>query len=86
MEQARKAVATGAKEIVLTGVNIGDFGTANGETLLELVKQLDALEGVERFRISSIEPNLLTDEIYRICSYFQEVHAAFSYPAPKRQR
>ena len=61
--QARNAVKEGAKEIVLTGVNIGDFGTAHGETLLDLVRALDALEGVERFRISSIEPNLLTDEL-----------------------
>ena len=63
LEQARKAIQDGAKEIVLTGVNIGDFGTSHGETLLELVKQLDELPGVERYRISSIEPNLLTDEI-----------------------
>ena len=60
---ARKAVEAGAKEIVLTGVNIGDFGTSHGETLLDLVRALDDLEGVERFRISSIEPNLLTDEL-----------------------
>lgn len=63
MIEARKAVDAGAKEIVLTGVNIGDFGTAHGETFFDLVKQLDELEGVDRFRISSIEPNLLTDEI-----------------------
>ncbi|MGB2469562.1 MAG: radical SAM protein, partial [Flavobacteriales bacterium] len=52
--QARKAVEAGAKEIVLTGVNIGDFGTAHGEHLLDLAKALDNLDGVERFRISSI--------------------------------
>ena len=63
LAEARKAVETGAKEIVLTGVNIGDFGTSHGETLLDLVRALDDLEGVERFRISSIEPNLLTDEL-----------------------
>ncbi|MBL7943445.1 MAG: MiaB/RimO family radical SAM methylthiotransferase, partial [Flavobacteriales bacterium] len=61
--QARAAIEAGAREIVLTGVNIGDFGTAHGETLLQLIEQLDVLEGVERFRISSIEPNLLSDEI-----------------------
>ncbi|MGF1564619.1 MAG: tRNA (N(6)-L-threonylcarbamoyladenosine(37)-C(2))-methylthiotransferase MtaB [Flavobacteriales bacterium] len=63
LQQAQNAIADGAKEIVLTGVNIGDFGTANGETLLHLVKALDVLEGVERYRISSIEPNLLSDDI-----------------------
>ncbi|MEN9948630.1 MAG: hypothetical protein RL106_1453, partial [Bacteroidota bacterium] len=63
LQQARKAIETGAKEIVLTGVNIGDFGTANGETFFDLVKQLDELPGVERYRISSIEPNLLSEEI-----------------------
>lgn len=80
MEQARKAVATGAKEIVLTGVNIGDFGTANGETLLELVKQLEELEGVERFRISSIEPNLLTDEIIEFVATSKKFMPHFHIP------
>lgn len=63
MEEAARASIAGAREIVLTGVNIGDFGTEHGETLLELLVQLDRLEGVDRFRISSIEPNLLSDEI-----------------------
>ena len=63
VEQARQTVAEGGKEIVLTGVNIGDFGRSTGETFLDLVKALDEVEGVERYRISSIEPNLLTDEI-----------------------
>lgn len=63
VEQARQAVAAGAKEIVLTGVNIGDFGKGSEEQLIDLVRALDALDGVERFRISSIEPNLLTDEL-----------------------
>ncbi len=63
LQQAQNAIADGAKEIVLTGVNIGDFGTTNGETLLDLIQALDQLDGVERYRISSIEPNLLTDEI-----------------------
>jgi threonylcarbamoyladenosine tRNA methylthiotransferase MtaB len=61
--QANMAIAAGAKEIVLTGVNIGDFGTAQGETFLELCKALDQLPGISRFRISSIEPNLLSQEI-----------------------
>lgn len=60
---AQKAIADGAKEIVLTGVNIGDFGIANGERFIDLIRELDNLDGVERFRISSIEPNLLSDEI-----------------------
>ncbi len=61
--QARLAAAEGGKEIVLTGVNIGDFGKTTGETFFDLVKALDEVEGIERYRISSIEPNLLTDEI-----------------------
>jgi threonylcarbamoyladenosine tRNA methylthiotransferase MtaB len=61
--QARKAVEAGAREIVLTGVNIGDYGTQHNSSLLELIQQLDELDGVERFRISSIEPNLLSDDI-----------------------
>ncbi len=63
VEQARQAAAEGGKEIVLTGVNIGDFGKTTGETFFDLVKALDEVEGIERYRISSIEPNLLTDEI-----------------------
>jgi threonylcarbamoyladenosine tRNA methylthiotransferase MtaB len=61
--EARKAIASGAKEIVLTGVNIGDFGTSNGETFLDLIQQLDQIEGISRYRISSIEPNLLSNEV-----------------------
>ena len=61
--QAKEVAAGGGKEIVLTGVNIGDFGKSNGETFFDLVKALDEVEGIERYRISSIEPNLLTDEI-----------------------
>lgn len=63
VEQARQVAAEGGKEIVLTGVNIGDFGKSTGETFFDLVKSLDAVEGIERYRISSIEPNLLTDEV-----------------------
>ena len=61
--QAREVVERGGKEIVLTGVNIGDFGRTTGDTFFDLVKKLDEVDGIERFRISSIEPNLLTDEI-----------------------
>ena len=63
VEQARQVAAEGGKEIVLTGVNIGDFGKSTGETFFDLVKSLDEVEGLERYRISSIEPNLLTDEV-----------------------
>ncbi len=61
--QARDVAAKGGKEIVLTGVNIGDFGKTSGDTFFDLIKALDEVEGIERYRISSIEPNLLTDEI-----------------------
>jgi threonylcarbamoyladenosine tRNA methylthiotransferase MtaB len=61
--QAKKAIEAGAKEIVLTGVNIGDYGTQHNTNLLALVKELDSLKGVQRYRISSIEPNLLSNEI-----------------------
>ena len=63
VSQARQAAAEGGKEIVIAGVNIGDFGKSTGETFFDLVKELDKVEGIERYRISSIEPNLLTDEI-----------------------
>lgn len=62
-QQAREVVAAGGKEIVITGVNIGDFGKQTGETFLDLIRSLDQVEGIEHYRISSIEPNLLTDEI-----------------------
>ena len=60
---AKEAVENGVKEIVLTGVNLGDFGKNTGETFFDLIKELDKVEGIERIRISSIEPNLLTNEI-----------------------
>ncbi len=62
-QQAREVAAAGGKEIVITGVNIGDFGKQTGETFLDLIRSLDQVEGIEHYRISSIEPNLLTDEI-----------------------
>ena len=78
--QAKKAIDNGAKEIVLTGVNIGDFGTPNGETFFDLVKQLDELPGIERYRISSIEPNLLTDEIIEFVSKSKKFMPHFHIP------
>lgn len=73
----------GVKEIVLTGVNIGDFGIQNGEkkeSFLELIKALDKIEGIERFRISSIEPNLLTDEIIEFVAGSQRFVPHFHIP------
>lgn len=61
--QAEAIAAEGIKEIVLTGVNTGDFGKSTGETFYELIRQLNEVEGIERYRISSIEPNLLTEEM-----------------------
>lgn len=78
--QARKAVEAGAKEIVLTGVNIGDFGTAHGESLLDLAKALDELDGVERFRISSIEPNLLEDDLIDFVASSNKFQPHFHIP------
>lgn len=63
VEQANEIARLGVKEIVLTGVNTGDFGRTTGEKFLDLLKELERINGVERYRISSIEPNLITDEI-----------------------
>ena len=63
LEQARRIAESGIKEIVITGVNTGDFGRTTGESFLDLLKRLNDIEGIERYRISSIEPNLITEEI-----------------------
>lgn len=78
--QARQAAAEGGKEIVLTGVNIGDFGKSTGETFFDLVKALDEVEGIERYRISSIEPNLLTDEIIEYVAQSRRFMPHFHIP------
>ncbi len=78
--QARQVAEEGGKEIVLTGVNIGDFGKSTGETFLELVKALDEVDGIERYRISSIEPNLLTDEIIGFVSRSKRFMPHFHIP------
>ena len=65
---AQNIADSGAKEIVLTGINIGDFGSVKDENFLQLIMTLDNLKGIERFRISSIEPNLLSDEIISFCA------------------
>ncbi|MCD7759018.1 MAG: tRNA (N(6)-L-threonylcarbamoyladenosine(37)-C(2))-methylthiotransferase MtaB [Bacteroides uniformis] len=80
VEQASQAAAEGGKEIVLTGVNIGDFGKSTGETFFDLVKALDEVEGIERYRISSIEPNLLTDEIIEYVSRSRRFMPHFHIP------
>ena len=65
--EAEKIAQTAVKEVVLTGVNIGDFGQGEGENFFDLIKELDKIEGIDRFRISSIEPNLLSNEIIDFC-------------------
>lgn len=78
--QAKEVASEGGKEIVLTGVNIGDFGKTTGETFFDLVKALDEVEGIERYRISSIEPNLLTDEIIEFVSTSKRFMPHFHIP------
>lgn len=78
--QAEDVVRQGGKEIVITGVNIGDFGRTTGETFLDLVKALDKVEGIERYRISSIEPNLLTDEVIEYCAHSRAFMPHFHIP------
>ena len=80
VEQAGQAVAEGGKEIVLTGVNIGDFGKTTGESFLDLVKALDRVEGIARYRISSIEPNLLTEEVLAYCAESRAFMPHFHIP------
>lgn len=83
VKAARDIAARDVKEIVLTGVNIGDFGLRNGvreETFLDLIKALDEVEGIERFRISSIEPNLLTDEIIEFVAQSRRFAPHFHIP------
>jgi threonylcarbamoyladenosine tRNA methylthiotransferase MtaB len=80
VEQAKLAVSEGAKEIVLTGVNTGDFGKNTGESFFSLIQALDNVEGVERYRISSIEPNLLTDEIIHFVSQSKRFAPHFHIP------
>ena len=79
-EQAREVAAEGGKEIVITGVNIGDFGKNTGENFLDLLKSLDDIEGIERYRISSIEPDLLTDEIIDFCARSRAFMPHFHIP------
>lgn len=80
VELAKKAAREGAKEIILTGVNIGDFGKSTNENFLDLIKGLDEVNEIERFRISSIEPNLLTDEIIDFVAGSQKFMPHFHIP------
>lgn len=80
VEQAREVARRGGKEIVITGVNIGDFGRSTGENFFDLIKALDKVDGIERYRISSIEPNLLTDEIIDYCAQSRAFMPHFHVP------
>lgn len=78
--QAEEAAREGGKEIVLTGVNIGDFGKTTCESFLDLCKALDKVEGIERYRISSMEPDLLSDELIEFCSQSRAFMPHFHVP------
>ncbi len=80
VKQAEEVVQEGGKEIVLTGVNIGDFGHSTNENFADLVKALDKVEGIERYRISSIEPNLITNEIVDYCAESKAFMPHFHIP------
>ena len=80
MKTAREVAATDAREIVLTGVNIGDFGKGSHETFFDLIHQLDLLDGIDRIRISSIEPNLITNEIIEFCGKSEKFMPHFHVP------
>lgn len=80
VKQAYQVVAEGGKEIVITGVNIGDFGKSTGESFFDLINELDKVEEIERYRISSIEPNLLTDEIIEFVAQSRAFMPHFHIP------
>ena len=80
MGQAQEVSRKGQKEIVLTGVNIGDFGRTTGESFLDLISELDKVEGIERYRISSIEPNLITDQVIEFCAGSRKFQPHFHIP------
>lgn len=80
VEQAEQVAAEGGREIVLTGVNIGQFGKDNSETLLDLLRGLDGVSGIERYRISSMEPELLTHEIIDFCAHSRAFMPHFHIP------
>jgi len=78
--QAEEAAREGGKEVVLTGVNIGDFGKTTGEKFMDLVKALDGVEGISRYRISSLEPDLLSDELIAFCAESRAFMPHFHIP------
>ena len=78
--EAERIASVGGREIVLTGVNIGDFGRGRGEDFFDLIRALDEVEGIERFRIGSIEPNLLSEEIIEYCARSQRIAPHFHIP------
>lgn len=78
--EARETVAQGIKEIILTGVNIGDFGKSTNEKFIDLLRGLDEVDGLERIRISSVEPNLLTDEIIDFVATSKRIMPHFHLP------
>ena len=78
--QARQAAEEGGHEIVLTGVNIGDFGKSTNESFLDLVKALDEVEGIKRYRISSLEPDLLSDDLIEYCAHSRAFMPHFHVP------
>ena len=78
--EAERIASVGGREIVLTGVNIGDFGRGRGEDFSDLIRALDEVEGIERFRIGSIEPNLLTEEIIEYCARSRRIAPHFHIP------
>ncbi len=80
VSQAEEAARQGGKEVVLTGGNIGDCGKTTGEHFIDLVKALDAVEGISRYRISSIEPDLLTDELIEYCAKSRAFMPHFHIP------
>ena len=80
METAKKITKKGAKEIILTGVNIGDFGNGTTETFYDLIQQLDTINELDRIRISSIEPNLLSSKIIEFCASSKKIMPHFHIP------
>lgn len=80
VEEAKKVASTNVKEIVLTGVNIGDFGQGSDESFFKLIQELDQVDGIERFRISSIEPNLLSNEIIEFVAQSEKFVPHFHIP------
>jgi threonylcarbamoyladenosine tRNA methylthiotransferase MtaB len=80
LKVAKEVAETDTKEIVLTGVNIGDYGKGSNETFFDLIQQLDLLDGIDRIRISSIEPNLLTNEIIEFCASSKKFMPHFHVP------